>query len=228
MKIDRIEQIVSAKNVDLFYRIKSKDFVITPIGENLAHLKTNPGKTINNGMNLGALPSVAELINYEIIKNLKLELINLNKIEYCIDIETPFKLVDNKHILKTFYKALIHFHYKRGKLDFITDKNLNIENTHWKGLKGYKTDRSIKLYSKFEEKNIISEIDLLRLELSFGKRTIEQNEINNITNTEKARKELLEFVLYCDETLLKNVNRYSKNTRITINLFKKKLIKNSL
>ena len=58
----------------------NKNYTIYPKGNNRAILKTNPGKTINNQINLGTLPSTAELINKEIIENLDVEFINYNKI----------------------------------------------------------------------------------------------------------------------------------------------------
>lgn len=222
MKIDRIEQIICTKNVNLNQQIKSNAFVLTPISENMFRLKTNPGKLIYKDFNLGASPTLAEVINYEITYNLRAKILSFEKIEYCIDIEVPFKLTDHKHILNTFNQAFYYFNYRLGKLDFNRNQNL-IESSPWKGVKGYKTSRTIKLYSKCEEKNICSKNDIIRMELTFGKRAIKQNHIENISNIQKAVFELSELLFICEKCLPKKLNRYTIQTSVVIKLFKNKL-----
>lgn len=228
MKIDRIEQTVCIKNINVNNKFNNKNYTIYPKGNNRAILKTNPGKTINNQINLGTLPSTAELINKEIIENLDVEFINYNKIEYCLDIKTPFKLIDNKHLINIFYQALLFFKYKCGKLDFNMNNKKSIRFAEWKGIKGYKNSRTIKLYSKIAEKNLISNFDIIRLELTFGKRTILQNKIEVISDIEKAKNEILELIEYCENNHLKKINRYSKNTKKAILQFKENLVNNTL
>lgn len=230
MQIDRIEQIICTKNLDL-KKIKSNNyFSITLKKNNQAILTTNPGKMINRNLNLGAYPIVAELINFEILKLLKIKVIKHQRIEYCIDIETPFKLINNKHIINVFYKILRDFNYNCGKLDFTPNDKNSIQTAYWKGIKGYKCGRTIKLYSKWEEQriNLNSDTDLLRLEISFGKRVIFQNKIKNISDIKKPKEELLEIILFCEKNYLKRINRYSKNTQNVISLLKQKLIKTAI
>ncbi|MGL5971008.1 MAG: hypothetical protein ACRCZL_03240, partial [Cetobacterium sp.] len=120
--------------------------------------------------------------------------------------------VENKHIINTFLKTLELHKYKSGKLDFRVSKNKNIQKSDWKGIKGYKKSRAIKLYSKNEEQEIeLLESDLIRIELILNARAIEQNNILKISDVESARIELKEFLLSMRATISK-VNRYSKNT----------------
>lgn len=223
MKIDRIEQTVDLENANIFYQLKNVDFTITPMGENKALLKTNPGKTLNNGLNLGADPKTAKEINNQILEGLNVRLLNNNNIEYCIDVQTDFKLVNNKHILKTFLKALEIYKYKSGKIDFKIEQGKWIDKAELKGLKGYKKSRALKLYSKYEEQGLNDlEGDLIRLELIFGYRAIEQNKINDISDVEKATQELKEF-LTTMESLVTKVNQHSKPTKELISKFKMEL-----
>lgn len=230
MKIDRIEQIISTENIDMTLLKSKEGFRIVLKDNNEAILVTNPGRTLNNNINLGASPRVAEKMNLEIIELLKLKVIGNYKIEYCIDIETPFKLVKNKHLVNMFCRIFKEFNYKRGKLDFSTNENNSIRFFDWKGIKGYKNGKSIKLYSKYEEKkiNLDSDKDLLRLEISFGKTTLKQNNIQNISDVGKAREELLDMIIFCEKNYLKKVNRFSKNTKSALKLFKEELLKIAL
>ncbi|MGL5576525.1 hypothetical protein, partial [Cetobacterium sp.] len=68
MKIDKIEQTVNMENANINFQMKNIDFTITPTGDNKAILKTNPGKTLNNGLNLGAEPNEAKEINNKILE----------------------------------------------------------------------------------------------------------------------------------------------------------------
>lgn len=219
MKIDKIEQTVEIQESNFDYQQKNKDYTITPIGEGKATLKTNPGKSINEfGINLGAEPGEAEEINQQIIKGLGVKLLNNNNIEYCIDVYTEFKLINNKHILKTFLKALEIHKYKSGKIDFKIEKGKWIDKAELKGLKGYKTSRALKLYSKYEEQGLGHlDGDLIRLELVLGARALEQNKVANISDVEKAKQEIREFLGTMRGQIIK-ANRYSK---ITVELIEK-------
>ncbi|MGL5984964.1 MAG: hypothetical protein ACRCZ1_06860 [Cetobacterium sp.] len=213
LKIDRVEQNVELNENFIYYTSKENDYTLTILDENNAILKTNCGKSLNeNGINIGAEPIKAEQLSDLIIKRLELKLLSNKTIEYCIDIETNFKLVENKHIINTFLKTLELHKYKSGKLDFRVSKNKNIQKSDWKGIKGYKKSRAIKLYSKNEEQEIeLLESDLIRIELILNARAIEQNNILKISDVESARIELKEFLLSMRATISK-VNRYSKNT----------------
>lgn len=219
MKIDKIEQTVEVQEVNFNYQIKDVDYTITPIGEGKATLKTNPGKTLNEfGINLGAEPGEAEGINQQIIDGLGVKLLSNNNIEYFVDVYTDFKLINNKHILKTFLKALEVHKYKSAKIDFKIEKDKWIDKAELKGLKGYKKSRALKIYSKYEEQNLGHlEGDLIRLELVLGTRALEQNKIENISDVEKAKQEIREFLATMRGQIIK-VNRYSK---ITVELIEK-------
>lgn len=218
MKIDKIEQTVEIQVTDYDHQIKNVNFTITPIGENKAILKTNPGKTLNKlGINLGADPKEAQEVNEKIIKELGVKLLRNNSIEYCIDVPTDFKLVNNKYILKTFLKALEIHKYKNGKIDFKIEKDKWIDKTDLKGMKGYKTSRTLKLYSKYEEQGLNYLVgDLIRLELVLGTRALEQNNVDIISNIEKAKQELREFLWTMIEMLPRTMNRHSITTKILI------------
>lgn len=217
--IDKIEQTVEVQEVNSNYQIKDVDYTIMPIGEDKAILKTNPGKTLNEfGINLGAEPVEAQEINQQIIDGLGVKLLSDNNIEYCIDVRTDFKLIDNKHILKTFLKALAIHKYKSGKIDFEIEEDKWIDKAYLKGLKGYKTSRALKIYSKYEEQGLGHlEGDLIRLELAFGARALKQNKIENIANVEKAKQEIREFLGTMRGQIIK-INRYSK---VTVELIEK-------
>ncbi|MGL4864245.1 hypothetical protein [Cetobacterium sp.] len=222
MKIDKIEQTVDIQGLELGYQQKNQDYTLTPIGEGKAILKTNPGKTINEyGMNLGAEPRKAQEINKNIIEGLGVKLLSNNNIEYCLNVYTDFKLVNNKHILKMFLKALEIHKYKSAKIDFKIEKDKWIDKAELKGLKGYKKSRALKIYSKYEEQNLgYLEGDLIRLELILGNRALEQNKIENISDVEKAKQEIREFLGTMRGQILK-INRYSK---ITVELIEKLIL----
>lgn len=211
--IDKIEQTVDMQQMELNFQLKDTDYTLTPIGDNKAILKTNPGKTLNEqGINLGAEPTEAQEINQQIIDGLGVKLLSNNNIEYCVDVHTNFKLVDNKHILKTFLKALEIHKYKSAKIDFKIEKDKWIDKADLKGLKGYKTSRALKIYSKYEEQDLGNlEGDLIRLELIFGARTLEQNKVDEISDVEKAKQEIREFLGTMRGQITK-INRYSKFT----------------
>lgn len=217
MKIDKIEQTVDIQGIDFNYQQKNQDYTLTPIGDNKATLKTNPGKTLNEfGINLGAEPREAQEINKNIIEGLGVKLLSNNNIEYCIDVNTDFKLINNKHILKTFLKALEIHKYKSGKIDFKIEKDKWIDKAELKGLKGYKKSRALKIYSKYEEQDLGHlEGDLIRLELILGARALEQNKIENIADVEKAKQEIREF-LGTMRGQIQRSNQYSKPTIILI------------
>lgn len=213
MKIDKIEQIVNMQDVIFNCQQKNQNYIITPIGEGKATLKTNPGKTLNEfGINFGAEPREAQEINKNIIEGLGVKLLSNNNIEYCLDVYTNFKLVDNKHILKTFLKALEIHKYKSAKIDFKIQKDKWIDKADLKGLKGYKKSRALKMYSKYEEQGLGHlKCDLIRFELILGVRALEQNKINDIADVEKAKQEIREFLGTMRRTITK-INRYSKFT----------------
>lgn len=224
MKIDRIEQTVNMENANICFQMKNIDFTITPMGNNKAILKTNPGKTLNNGINLGAEPIKAKEINNKILEGLNVRLLSNNNIEYCVDIHTDFKLVNNKHILKTFLRALEVHKYKSGKVDFKIEKDKWIDKALLKGLKGYKTSRALKIYSKYEELGLNGlKGDLIRLELILGARALEQNKINDISDIEKAKEELKEFLGTMSKILPTKMNRYSISTKTLIEQLLKEL-----
>lgn len=213
LKIDRIEQNVRLNSEYQYYNEKQRDYTLTILGENNAILKTNPGKTLNElGMNLGASPQEAEYINNLIVQRLELSVINNKTIEYCMDIEVDFKLVEHKHIINTFLKALEMHGYKSGKLDFKVAKGKNIAKSDWKGIKGYKRSRAIKLYSKYEEQELGHlEGDLIRIELVLNAKALEQNDVYCISDDGVAKEEIREFLGSMKSTISR-VNQYSKPT----------------
>lgn len=217
MRIDKIEQTVAVQMIELNYQIKNTNYTITPIGEGRATLKTNPGKTLNKlGINLGVDPGEAREINRKIIEGLGVKLLSNNSIEYCVDIQTDFKLINNKHILKTFLKALQIHKYKSAKIDFKIQKGKWVDKADLKGLKGYKKSRALKIYSKYEEQDLGHlKGDLIRLELILGVRALEQNKIEDISDIEKAKQEIREFLGTMRGQIVRS-NQYSKPTIILI------------
>lgn len=115
-----------------------------------------------------------------------MKLLSNNSIEYCVDIQTDFKLINNKHILKTFLKALEIHKYKSAKIDFKIQKGKWVDKADLKG-------------------------DLIRLEF----RALEQNKIENISDVEKAKEEIREFLGTMSGQIIRS-NQYSKPTIILI------------
>ena len=134
-----------------------------------------------------------------------------NQIKYGVEIQTPFKLIENKHIFKIFIQSLNHFKYNLGELDFDMNNENSIELYDWKGMTGHKNNQVIKLYSKLSKKDITSNFDTIRLELTSS-------------NRKQAKNELLELISYCEEFHLKSVNRFSKQSKDIISMFKKILL----
>lgn len=224
MKIDKIEQTVEMSEIVFTHKLNHADYTIVPIGEGKATLKTNPGKSLNElGINLGAEPKEAQELNRKIIEGLGVKLLSNNSIEYCIDIYTDFKIIENKHILKTFLKALEVHKYKSGKVDFIINGQW-IDKADLKGLKGYKNSRAMKMYSKYEEQSMGHlKGDLIRLELILGARALEQNKIDNIADVDKAKQEIREFLETMLKALPSKMNRYSISTKILIDKLLQKI-----
>lgn len=224
MKIDKIEQTVEMSEIVFTHKLNHADYTIVPIGEGKATLKTNPGKSLNElGINLGAEPKEAQELNRRIIEGLGVKLLSNNSIEYCIDIYTDFKIIENKHILKTFLKALEVHKYKSGKVDFIINDQW-IDKADLKGLKGYKNSRAMKMYSKYEEQSMGHlKGDLIRLELILGARALEQNKIDNIADVDKAKQEIREFLETMLKALPSKMNRYSISTKILIDKLLQKI-----
>lgn len=219
--LDKVEVYTRNTCQEQVFLEKNMDYTYTPVNETNGMLKVNIGKSKNKGLiNLGEKPKVVKSEIENILNEKKLAIDNLKSIEYCINIETDFKLVDNKNILETFNKALAIQKYKSGKVDYIIDEDKNIKNSKWKGIKGYKTARSIKLYSKYEENKNIEATDivgdLLRLELIFSKRVIEQNKIKDISDVEKAKNEMKDFLKIWKGILPEKINRYTKITKEVI------------
>ena len=147
-----------------------------------------------------------------------MKLLSNNSIEYCIDVHTDFKLINNKHILKTFLKALEIHSYKSAKIDFKIQKEKWIDKADLKGLKGYKKSRALKIYSKYEEQDLGHlKGDLIRLELILGVRALEQNKIDDIADVEKAKQEIKEFL----GTMRRQITRSNQYSKPTINLIEK-------
>lgn len=224
MKIDKIEQTVEMSEIVFTHKLNHADYTIVPIGEGKATLKTNPGKSLNElGINLGAEPKEAQELNRKIIEGLGVKLLSNNSIEYCIDIYTDFKIIENKHILKTFLKALEVHKYKSGKVDFIINGQW-IDKADLKGLKGYKNSRAMKMYSKYEEQSMGHlKGDLIRLELILRARALEQNKIDNIADVDKAKQEIREFLETMLKALPSKMNRYSISTKILIDKLLQKI-----
>ncbi|MGL4424632.1 MAG: hypothetical protein ACRCZ0_11800 [Cetobacterium sp.] len=211
LKIDKVEQSVRGEFTS---KVVDRDYTLSPMSGTEAILKTNIGKTTNFGFNLGAEPYEVEVCVNTIRDFLGVEFMENKSIEYCLDVRTDFKLVDNKHILKTFLKALEVHNYRSGKVDFKIEKEKWIDKAELKGMKGYKKSRAIKIYSKFEEKGMEEIGDLIRIELILNARALEQNKIKKIDDTDKARKELKEFL----DTMRATIVRANQHSKITINL----------
>lgn len=209
MKIDRITQIVDITDSSI-ERYKTNNYELKLQDNNKGVLITNPGKILNDRINLGAYPACAKKIISKIHQDLGVTFIQNKTIEYCIDIETNFKLINHKNIINTFREVLTLMNYRSGKLDIDNSSDTTIQNCSWKGIKGYKSGRTLKLYSKACEKMIdIGNKDIIRIELCLNKKPLYQNKINDITNTTKANEEFLMLVKLWKGLMPKKKNKYT-------------------
>lgn len=222
INIDRVVVFVELKK-PLVKKVITKGYSIEPINENKALLKLNIAKLNNNGLNFGTTPQENNQYLKELLSFLNLKFNSFKTIEYCVDIITEFKLSDNRFIIKTFDKILLLNNYKTGKLDYSRENGKELIKSNWNGIKGYKTSRTLKLYSKATEKKLITDKDIIRLELTFNERAISSNKIKNITDTKKAITEL-QNILYDWSCELKGKgNQYIKRNKELVNSLKKEL-----
>lgn len=223
LKIDRLLIYVSLNNKKITSKIINKNFVLEPFKEDIAILKINLGKIENNGVNLGIAPNELKAYLEEVYNKTDLYFKKFKTIEYCIDIETNFKLIDNKFILKSFDIVLLDNGYKSGKLDYTREKGKSINENKWKGIKGYKTSKTLKLYSKIEEKKISTNNDLIRIELTYNDRVITTSKIKNIDDTKKAKEEINKVLTEWEKKFSGKGNQHINKVRTIIKKFQEKL-----
>ncbi|MGL6170136.1 MAG: hypothetical protein ACRC0K_02690 [Fusobacteriaceae bacterium] len=103
IKIDRILLRVKGQGISLDEKIF---YNIIQISDDEYELKINPGKIENNGDNsIGATLEDAETFVNTVVDGLLITDRVFKEVEYCITIETNFKLRNHKNIIETFSKA---------------------------------------------------------------------------------------------------------------------------
>lgn len=211
MKIDRVVQLCRAKEGTEFKtRISTKDFTVVPEENGLYTVKTNPGKTIGQGNNIGVEVREFKMCNETILDGLGLKLERNNLLEFMEDIEIKHKMIEHKNIITSFHNALTEFGCKRITNTFKTEKGIRREKQSLIGAKGYKNNHySIKLYSKHEEKGLKGyDEDKIRIEVVLDSRAIDKLKLTK----EVKEKPVIDFlieVLNIWEKVLGRKNRYS-------------------
>lgn len=222
LKVDRI--IVKVKGVNLSMEVDGTH-KITQIGEDSYEIQLNPGKYENNCDNqFGATLEEADIFVNTILDTYSITDRKYKEIEYCITIRTPFKLRDHKNILNTFNKAMAVKGFRAGKIDYIVDPSKDIQDSIWKGIKGYKKDNTVKLYSKLEEREIadIEEGDLIRFEFAAKERVLAKTE--SITDASFALKHINQFILAWDNIVGVKGNRFNAQVKQLISSIREELI----
>lgn len=219
MKIDRVVQ--SCKIVDdtkYNTRISKQDYTAIPEENGTVTLRSNPGKTIAKGLNVGVEVKDFKLYNRSLMEGLGLDLIRNNVLEFMEDIETDFKMIDCKNIVVSFHNALTEFGCKRITNTFKGEKGVKRDRQSLIGIKGYKNNNyQIKLYSKNEERMIPTyDKDLIRIEIILDKRAIDtlkvQKDIDDI--------KVIEFLKMFLEVWKRVVGRANQHNKPTLNLIK--------
>lgn len=227
LKIDRV--LTKTDTGDIKTCIDGGDtFNLKNYGEH-GILKTNVGKVLNEGLNMGATPKEAQTGINDICDGLEINIIKHNVVEYCIDVVTDFKLRDNKNIFDTFSKMLGELKFKDTCISYDnTGKEKTISkqlNKNMKGIKGKKSRCALKLYSKLEEKGFQGECDkdIIRFEVILYSRALDIYKIENLEEVQKVKEEILKYIEIWEKTLPKKVNRYTKNTKALIEMIRTSL-----
>ncbi|MHA4990870.1 hypothetical protein [Cetobacterium somerae] len=220
---DRI--VFIAKDINGLIRepIKKDGYVITVENNGEVKIKVNEGKALReDNLNLGASCEDVKNCIIKILDEHQLEFSRFITIERVIDVNVEFRSIDNQRIFKTFYNAI-------GKLKFrdtnlATNNNGNYDEKKLKGIKGYRRDKEIKLYSKFEEKGIYTDDDYLRLELIHKSRILPTMKIDDLSDLKEIKIELLEILNKWGEQLPIKLNRYTKPIKTVIDSMKEKVL----
>ncbi|MGL5901639.1 MAG: hypothetical protein ACRCZO_03065 [Cetobacterium sp.] len=211
MKIDRtIQSCLNLDEMPLTNRVSTKDYIMVPEENGTITLKSNVGKTIGGGNNIGVAIGDFEMYNKSLIDGLGLELIRNNLLEFCIDVEFPHKMIDHKNIAISFHNALTEFGCKRITNTFRAEKGVHRNNQFLIGVKGYKNNNyGIKLYSKNEELVLSSyDTDIIRFELVVDNRAINKMKLVKTINKELVIDFINEFFFVWKKSL-KRKNRYT-------------------
>ncbi|MGL4652703.1 MAG: hypothetical protein ACRDA2_02260 [Cetobacterium sp.] len=211
MKIDRIIQsCLNIHEIPLTTRIFTKDYIMVPEENGTITLKSNSGKTVGRGNNIGVAIGDFEMYNKSLIEGLGLQLIRNNLLEFCIDVEFDYKMIDHKNIAISFHNALTEFGCKRITNTFKTEKGVSRKNQALIGVKGYKNNNyGIKLYSKNEELVLKAyDTDIIRFELVVDNRAIDKMKLVKTVNEELVIDFVNEFFSVWKQTL-KRKNRYT-------------------
>lgn len=217
IKIDRVLQKVRyIGEGEIKNKIITNDYILSPETENkVLTLKTNIGKTLNNGLNDGATIEDFNLCNKNILEGLNLELLNNKTIEFCIDIPTDSKMIDNKIFAVSFHNALSKFNCKRVTNTFKAEKDISREKQSIIGVKGFLKGNhtSIKLYSKQEEREKEGYLqDIIRFEIILDTYSLERLGLD-IKISDNGLDPLITFIktfLNTWRAALGKKNRYSK------------------
>lgn len=204
--------------------IKDKHHTITIEGNSEVKIKINEGKALReDNFNIGCDAEVTKSYIKELLVRYELEFIRFVTIERVVDINTEFRAINNQTIFKTFYNAI-------GKLKFrdtnlATDNNGKYGEKKLKGVKGYRRDKEIKLYSKFEEKGISSNKDFIRLELIHKSRLLPNMKVDDLSELKDIKLEFLKIINIWETEIPIKLNRYTKPVKMIINSMKEKVLK---
>lgn len=214
MKIDRVVQLCKAKEGTEFKtRVSTKDFTVVPEENGFFTVKTNPGKTIGQGNNVGVEVGEFKMHNETMLDGLGLELERNNLLEFMEDVEIGYKMTEHKNIIISFHNALTEFGCKRITNTFKAEKGVRREKQALIGVKGYKNNNySIKLYSKHEEQGLKGyDEDKIRIELIIDSRAIDKLKLSKDIK-EKPVIDFLIEILDIWEKVLGRKNQYTKPT----------------
>jgi len=209
------------KKIDsVMYELRQKREKIT--------LKTNVGKALNNGFNTGAEPEIVkEYIDLTEEKGI-LKLGKHSSIEYCINIEIDFNTKKENRFWNDVFNMLIDNKFKTSTLSLDNQEKVNRNGSMTKdrivGIKGYKTGRTFKLYSKLFEKGICSENpdkDVIRLELELNSKGLSRLSIEELEDLVKVKAEILGYLDSIKKESGKRKNRWNRNTHFIVEQFKK-------
>ena len=227
MKIDRVVQSCKAKEGTEFKtRVSTKDYVVVPEENGMFTVKSNPGKTLGKGNNIGVRLEDFEMYNQTTLEGLGLELVRNNLLEFMEDIEIKHKMIEHKNIIISFHNALTEFGCKRITNTFKAEKGIKREKQALIGAKGYKNNNySIKLYSKHEEQGLKSyDEDKIRIELIVDARAIDKLKISKIIKLKPVHAFMLEL-LEVWEKVLGRKNQHTKPTFEIIEKIRNKITK---
>ncbi|MEG2347848.1 MAG: hypothetical protein RSB50_09230 [Cetobacterium sp.] len=204
--------------------IKTKRHTITIECNGEVKVKINEGKALReDDFNIGSNAENTKAYINELLIKYQLDFIKFVTIERVVDINTEFRAIDNQTIFKTFYNAI-------GKLKFrdtniATNNDGNYDKKKLKGVKGYRRDKEIKLYSKFEEKGISSDKDFVRLELIHKSRLLPNMNIDDLSELKDIKLEFLEIISCWENEIPIKLNRYTKPVKTIIDSMKNKVLK---